>query len=205
MEYESKEEEWLTYYLEELQEAGFISTWQYQPKTYLLSEPLTYVWEKKLATKNKNTTSTLLQPHEYTPDFVIKWQPCARTLFFNTIEDRVNLKNAPFFAHGGGNISIIDAKPSFDMQNMTRLFVINQKWMMAKYGLYVQKIMIVKETKKYNGTGKNRVYSHSTWSGVFPKTFTPKRYFLTDKSMKPRKINYDAIQLDEYLKIGRGK
>ncbi len=195
-EYDSNEELWVSYYLDELKDAGFISEWKSQPQEYVLSEPVIYSWLQKLKTKNKMKSSALLQGHKYTPDFTISWNPCACGMFFNTTEGLVNFKNIPFFAHSGTNISIIDVKPAFDMNNMTRLFVINQKWMMEKFGLYVQKIMTMKETKHSK--------KDSTWSGLFPKTFTPERYFLTDKSGKPRKIRYDAIRLSEYLNKMKG-
>ena len=200
--YESKEELWVSYYLDELLKSGFITDWKYQPKTYILSAPLSYSWIKKLPTKDKIQASNILQGHEYTPDFIIIWNENARCLFFNSTEDKINLKGAHFIAHSGNNLSIIDVKPQFDMQNMTRLFAINQKWMMDKYGLYVQKIIPTKEVKHYHKIGNRgkSVYSHSSWSGIFPKTFTPERYFFTDVSMKSRKINYEAIRLNEYLK-----
>ena len=201
--YESNEELWISYYLDELLTAGFILEWKYQPQAYQLFDGFKYPWVEKLSTKTKFKNATLLQGHEYTPDFLIKWSPAANDLFFNTIDDGINLRESNFIAHCGNNLSIIDVKPQFDMQNMTRLFTINQKWMMDKFGLYVQKIIPVKETKQYHkiGNKNKKVYSHSTWSGIFPKTFTPERYFLTDVSMKPRKINYKAIGLNEYLKI----
>ena len=191
--YESKEELWISYYLDELLKVGFILDWKYQPRTYTLSKPLSYAWIKKLPTKNKFQSSNILQGHEYTPDFMIIWNESARNLFFNSIEDKINLKGVNFIAHSGNNLSVIDVKPQFDMQNMTRLFIINQKWMMDKYGLYIQKIIPIKETKHKQKS--------STWSGIFPKTFTPERYFFTDISMKSRKINYKAIRLNDYLEL----
>jgi len=199
-EYDSNEELWVSYYLDELKQAGFISEWKSQPQEYVLSEPVTYHWTQKLHTKTRKKPYALLQGHKYTPDFAISWNSCARNVFFNTVEDGVNLKNVPFFAHSGSNLSIIDVKPAFDMKNMTRLFTINQKWIMDKFGLYVQKIITSKETKHYKPYYSKKKYSHSTWTGLFPKTFAPERYFLTDKSGKPRKIRYDAIRLSEYLK-----
>lgn len=202
-EYESKEELWISYYLDELKKNKFILEWEYQKHTYLLSDTFNYQWLKKLKTKGKYMNSALLQKHEYTPDFTILWQSSAHHLFYNTIEDGINLKSANFVAHGieDHKTSIIDVKPAFDMQNMTRLFSINQKWMMQKLGLYIQKIIPVKESKHYHmiGNKKKKVYSHSTWTGLFPKTFTPQRYFLTDLSMKKRKINYDAKTLEQYI------
>lgn len=201
--YESTEELWISYYLDELLTAGFITYWKYQPKTYTLFEPFTYEWKNELTKKNKTKASALIRGHEYTPDFIMVWHEKARYLFFNSIEDKINLKGANFIAHSGNNLSVIDVKPQFDMQNMTRLFTINQKWMMDKFGLYVQKIIPVKETKHYHKIGNKdkKVFSHSTWSGIFPNTFTPERYFFTDVSMKPRKIKYKPISLNEYLKI----
>lgn len=202
IEYESKEELYVSYYLDELLAAGLIIDWKYQSQTYQLSEPLTYTWTKRLATKEKQQISTLLQGHAYTPDFFIVWNERARCILFHTPTDRFNLKLSLFIAHSGNNLSIIDVKPAFDMQNMTRLFIINQKWMMDKYGLYVQKIIPIKEMKHHKTVDGKKIKAPSTWSGIFPKTFTPDRYFFTDVSMKPRKINYKAIRLQEYLLKG---
>jgi len=201
IEYESKEELYVSFYLDELKKAGFVTDWKYQPKTYQLFDPLTYIWLKELKSKEKQQNSTLLHGHVYTPDFFIVWNERARCILFHTPSDKFNLKLSPFIAHSGNNLSIIDVKPAFDMQNMTRLFIINQKWMMDKYGLYVQKIVPIKEVKHYKKQSPNKksVYTHSTWSGIFPKTFTPGRYFFTDISKKPRKINYKAIRLQEFL------
>lgn len=201
--YDSNEELWVSYYLSELKAAGFVDEWKSQPQEYVLSESVVYTWTQTLKTKNKIKSSALLQGHKYTPDFSISWNSCARNVFFNTIEDGINFKEIPFFAHSGSNVSIIDVKPAFDMKNMTRLFTINQKWVMDKFGLYIQKIITSKELKHYHvvGNKKKKVYSHSTWSGLFPKTFVPERYFLTDKSGKPRKIKYEAIRLGEYLRL----
>lgn len=201
--YDSNEELWIAYYLDELKANSLIVDWKYQYKTYSLCDGLKYEWCQKLKTKTKNKTSSLIQGHEYTPDFFIEWNESARNHFFNTLDDKVNLKDSPFIAHSFNLLSIIDVKPSFDMQNMTRIFTINQKWMIEKYGLYVQKIIPVKEHKHYhkigNGKREKKVYSHSTWTGLFPKTFTPERFFFTDVSMKERKIRFPVKTLQEYL------
>ncbi len=190
-EWDSKEEMYFSWYLDELFINGFIKSYERQPDSYLLLSKITYPWKKQLKTKVKDMESPLFQAHNYTADFKIVWDYVAHDTFFAKQRDGVQLNTYPFVAQdirdGEGNIveeniSIIEIKPSFDMQNMTRLFGINQKWVYDRYGVYVQKIVV---------TG--------TKGALFPTTFTPERYFLTDKSMKPRKLNYEAGTLRDYL------
>lgn len=76
-------------------------------------------------------------------------------------------------------ISFIEVKPSFDQNNMTRLAVLNQKWVFEKFGLFINIVIPEK---------------------LFAKTFTPKRYLTCDKSSVKRKIKYkNIISLDEFL------
>lgn len=96
-----------------------------------------------------------IREHIYTPDFII-----------------YNNKTTWLSDH-------IETKGSFDKHNMIRLFSINQKWMMQKYGIYVQKIIPSK---------------------LFKSTFTPKRYLLTDSGIKSRKINHEVVLLEDYIK-----
>jgi hypothetical protein len=80
----------------------------------------------------------------------------------------------------GRYFSYIEVKPSFDFKNMTRLVKINQKWVFEKHHIYIN--IVVPEH-------------------LFNRTFTPLKYFTTDKSGKPRKIKYkNKITLQEYLK-----
>ena len=203
IDFASKEELWISYYLDELKRSGLVTEWKYEPHSYALSEPLLYQWIKQLPTKQTIQESALIRGHEYTPDFLIRWDKRAHHVLFNTIGDGINLKSVAFIANQTSNVSLIDVKPAFDMNNMTRLFTINKKWMLQKYGIFVQKIIPVKETKHYHKVGNGKkakpVFSHSTWSGIFPNTFTPDRYLFTDVSNKPRKINYKPISLRDYI------
>jgi hypothetical protein len=169
--YASKEEIYFVWYLDELFTDGYIAEYDYQPEPFSLFIPISYNWIKQLKTKKKEMTTTLLRAHSYQADFKIIWNAKAYDKFFNFNK----LTDAPFIQNYG--LSWIDVKPSHDMQNMTRLFHINQKWVHQRHGVYVQKIVPQE---------------------LFAETFTPGRYRYTDKSLKPRKIDFDAISLSVF-------
>lgn len=179
--YDSNEEKYFSWYLDELYEAGYIREYQVQPGSFILSEPILYEYEKKLKTKTKHCVKKLMQGHIYTADFRISWSEKARGIFFDSICGQTNLK-IPFIVKYIP-ISIIEIKPAFDRNNMTRLFTVNQKWVYQKYGTYVQRVTVDKKNGK----------------GLFPETFTPAKYLLTDKTRKPRKLKYEPRTLAEYV------
>jgi hypothetical protein len=78
---------------------------------------------------------------------------------------------------------LIEIKPIFDQNNMTRLAIINQKWVMEKHGLFVNIVIPDK---------------------LFENTFTPKRYLRCDASSKERKLKFSNVKsLDEFLNQGK--
>jgi len=176
VEYDSKEEIYFSWYLDELFTAGYIAEYDYQPPSFNLSESVKYSWVKELKTKNKSMETTLLQPHDYTADFKIAWNTTADNIFF----DLNKLKSGPFVVKYG--LSFIDVKPSFDKHNMTRKFHIDQKWVYQRFGVYVQKVVPQK---------------------LFKATFTPNRYLYTDKSAKlSSPIFRSATPLMTFIKGG---
>ena len=177
--YDSPEEAYVSWYLDELVEAGYVARYVHQPKSFILSPKQIYDWRKDLKTKTKWMESTLLQPHVYTPDFEVSWNNgvLLRFIYGNVGRDE------PFW-HSYDDVgyeatSYIEVKPSFDRNNMTRLFTINQKWMYDKYGIYVQKVIPQK---------------------LFEQTFTPKKYLLTDMGKQKRKLIFAPRTLKEYIK-----
>jgi hypothetical protein len=98
---------------------------------------------------------------------------------------------------GAYDISLVDVKPDVAKRfakNISSIytFPIEQKWVMEKYGIFVQKI--VAEGKK---------------TCLFAKTFTPNRYLTNDKISTLRNIHhktptlstYVAHKFNEYVKI----
>lgn len=129
--YNSNEELYFSWYLDDLVEAGFIINWS-KEVPFTLSETIKYNAVKKQKKKEVTIEKTLLREHIYTLDFQINWSKSAVDLFKGR-------NGEPFWDND--TISYIEIKPIFERNNMIRLFGINQKWMHDKYGIYVQKIV----------------------------------------------------------------
>lgn len=182
MKFHSDEEKYFSWYLSELQGAGYIQSYISQPDSYVLSTPFFYEYDKHLKTKSKIVVQKFIQEHIYTADFRINWNNKARGLFFNTFDDRVNVKQIPFVAMDCVfPFSIIEIKAGFSKFNMGREAGLHQKWVMSKYGQYVQRIIISNKT------------------GIFKTTFTPKRYLLTEKKKQPRTIYFETKALEAFV------
>jgi len=108
--------------------------------------------------------------HIYTGDYsfnVLQQEP-----FFheqNNMKCKLNSrKEYRLITHNG--YCEVEVKPDYDQNNMTRLFQTNRKWVYEKYSIFVNLVKI---------------------PSLFKRTFTPNRYLYCDKTMKPRKINYE--------------
>lgn len=185
MKFDSPEEKYFSFYADELKMSGYIKCYTHHPEPYILSEPFSYEYNKLLKTKIKSVEQMFIRKHQYTPDFSVHWNEKARGVFFNTFKDKVNLKKIPFVAQDGKQpFSIIEIKAGFSKYNMGREAGLHQKWVMAKYGHYIQKVII---SNKPNG--------------LFAQTFTPEKYLLTEKAFKERKLHFVPKNLKDYLEI----
>lgn len=178
---DSKEELYTTWWLDELKKNGYVLNW-YRCDTYLLSPTINLSLLAPRKKKPLVLKKTILKEHRYTPDFVVEWSANALRLF---IDDKgvapLLITKPDCFALGGDNcklFTILEVKPVFDSQNMTRLFRLNQKWMLAKFGVFVNLVIPEK---------------------LFEQTFAPARYLFTDKSGKTRKLKRRLNSLDEYV------
>lgn len=178
--FDSNEELYFDWYLKELLAHGIIKKYKYHPKPFVLSEPRRteeYVFMK---TKAKVVMKHLIAKHIYTADFAILWNPENLYAYFNLM----NIPSYPdifFLANeiNGMMVSYIDVKGQFAGPRNTSAvtFPSNQKWVLLKHGIYVQKV-IPKE--------------------LFRITFTPERYLLTDKNMQTRLIKWNLKNLAIY-------
>lgn len=179
---ESDGEWYYSWYLDELKEIGIINRYLYESNTFTLSKAKTYPIKRVMKTKVKIDQLSLLQEHVYSPDFLIEWNEKYLNKFFRIINDEECTAKCPFFAirstKDNKPYTFIECKPIFDQNSMQRLFRVNQKWLYDKYNLYVQLCII---------------------PNFFNSTFTPGKYFLTDKTNKPRTLKYTPITLNEYL------
>ena len=192
--YDSAEEEYFSWYLDDLVEAGIVKKY-FKPRAVTLIEKKTV----DIALTRSINQKTLLNQLTYTPDFVIYWEdvkdviPFIKSYYINTKEgDKCFFYYTVLKESEGGHMqSVIDVKPNFNSSraHSNTSFPIKQKLMFDMYDTLVQKVICYPNGKK-KGTRHH----------LFPSTFVPSRYTLTDKSLKPRKINFDYKTLNEFLK-----
>ena len=189
IEFDSDEEMYFSWWLEELKELGYINKIEYQPEAFSLSSSIWVDYIEHMKTKDKYVTEEVLKGHIYTCDFYVEWNSDfdksnkvstsltsgirkKKSASLQFILSQLNPDKPKSFSY-------IEVKPSYDMNNMTRLAKINQKWVWEKHGIFVN---IVIPEKHFN------------------KTFTPERFRTTNKSGKPRKIKYkNLINAQEFL------
>lgn len=178
--YESPEEHAFLQWAFELFNNGIIKKIE-RAISLKLSDPfeISYVQRTVLKTKTKleDKKEKMLNGHIYTPEFTIIWNensPLYET--FSLSLYKLEKSKGRLINHLG--TSVIEVKPSFDQNNMTRLFKINQKWVWQKYRIYV-----------------NLVHPQE----LFSSTFTPQDYLKTPTG-KDRKITKWKVKtLTEYI------
>lgn len=182
--YDSDEEIYFSMWLDELKGAGFIHTWVKNKVPIQLTEPLynTYLQKIKLKTKEKivEKSQLILHGSEYTYDFKIIWNKKSRNIFYQFLGENKKII-CPFIATKriqGHPVSFVETKPVFDMQNMTRLFVNNRKFLWEQQKMYIN--LIVPQE-------------------LMADTFTPKEYLKTNKTGKVRRIHWLTHTLNDYI------
>lgn len=188
---DSEEEVLTIMWLEELMVTGHILKIE-RAESFELSAPVTTRYSEikqlKNSSKEIEKEQSLLRGHIYTPEFkvtlskegfkLLSWRP------FTTVYGQYSEKNRKcestfigYLDNGDTEVVYIEVKPSWDKNNMTRLFTINQKWLQHKLGIFVNLIQPEK---------------------LCEKTFTPKAW-LTTKTGKARVIHWDIRSLEDYL------
>jgi len=160
------DEEWFFYnWLLEAEKKNLIYGIIYQPKPFLLSNRAVCQYEKKLKTKTKLVEKFLFAKHSYTPDFCFRVRGPLKNSFIHS----------KFLEH---DVAIVDVKGIFNKYGDPKQFSINQKWMYAKYGLYVEKIVPEK---------------------LFKKTWCPDICRYTPKKRQPVKKYINIPNVDQFL------
>jgi hypothetical protein len=176
---DSEHEEWICFWLDELKKLGYVHSYT-RAEPFSLSDGVTNNYVERLKTKSKPMRQSICAGHVYTAEFIVYWNKNALDKFVWLINSKTKF-NKTLIGHldNEGNIfTYIEVKPSFDYNNMTRLFVLNQKWVYDKYGIWVN---LIKPKE------------------LFAKTFTPVNYRVT-KTKKPRKIEWRVKNVETYLK-----
>ena len=164
--FDSKEELEFYWWCEEAKEHGIIKDFIYHDfNPIVLSEKTTYYVEKKLKTKTKVIEKTVFREHSYKHDFEIELFEGVNNIF-KTIHNK--------------RYAFIDVKGTFQQNDGQRSFSINQKWVYAKLGIYIEKI-IPKE--------------------FFKKTWVPEKARYTPKTKKLRTTYAGYKTIDDYLEV----
>lgn len=187
----SAEEKSFEWFILELIDRGLIDSFTKQPEPYQLSLAKKYQISVKTKTAKfaKVMPRELIRGHYYTSDFKIIWNKSANH-FLHEDKDGIVLNNSvPFFSNYDANndyyYSIVEVKADFDQNNMTRLFSINQKWVLDSYGVYIELAKI---------------------PDIFKNTFVPLKAIFTPKKGDVKKYRFPVHTCDEYLKgIGYGQ
>lgn len=160
-------------WMEECKEHGLIKEYR-RGQSYLLSDVLYNNYVEQLKTRSKPKAQIILRGHSYNLDFEIEWTELGKQVLCNTFGEKLT----KVFICDKNNISYVETKPSFDFNNMTRLAVLNIKWLWDKYKIFCQIIM-----------------NHD----LFKKTFVPKS-LLYNKQGKPMSYKFQVRTIDNFLK-----
>lgn len=129
--FKSKEEQYFSWYLDELKKEGFVSEYWYEPETFVLSEKVVEKFKSikhlKNKTKEEIKEKTILNGHVYTPDFKILFKEIPYFL-----KDKYRIVD---------NIWWVDVKGTFNRHGGDRVFPINAKWLYQKHSILVEKII----------------------------------------------------------------
>tara|TARA_R110001632_G_scaffold75782_1_gene172209 strand:- start:676 stop:1224 length:549 start_codon:yes stop_codon:yes gene_type:complete len=168
IEFDSNEEIEVYQWIQEAIKAGLIygPSLSYQPAPFLLSPRQSRKEYKRLKTKIKLVDKFLLHPHEYTADFEFEVTStgCGCRLPFEMCDD--------------GPYVTIDVKGSFNAHGGDRGFAINQKWVYAEHGVFVNKVVPAK---------------------LFEKTWVPALARLTPKTKKIKAEYAKFLSVAEFL------
>lgn len=175
MKFDSDEEEYFSWWLDELKKKSFIKEYIRNHKSLPLSDMISVQYG------NKGKTTTLLSDHVYTTDFIITVDK-----YSGLFADQGNLPVSPnsrsvfmlISEKPGSKHYHIEVKPDFDSNNMTRLFRLNQKWVYQKHGIYTNLVKV---------------------PSLFKKTFVPQKYMFTPVKKKPRKFKYEVLTCSQYV------
>lgn len=180
--FDSDEEEWFSWYCDELVAQGMAESWQ-RARSFNLFEAERRVFH---GARKKETEKDFVLGHDYTPDFEILWRPEAVGILTQDKNNPRQDDRVPFIhntmVNGNLLLSVVEVKPFFDRHGKTAWAACQIKWTLQKFGILCQ---LFKVGSKPNG--------------IFDKTFTPAPFLITAKTKKPRIIAYKPRSAVEFI------
>lgn len=198
-------ETYFEWWLDDMKAAGYVIHWDRESEEFLLFPQFRMFRMNYFKTKEpEKEVYNLLQKDSYTYDYRVVWAPKAQHIFCNHSEwmdhnDPPVLIYEKTFFHASysmefnNHVSIIDIKPpskaaQYGNLNSFATFPTKQKLLLWLHHVYVNKVIPI----PMSGSGQTMA--------LFPNTFTPRRYMLTDGGTQSRNIKGHIQTLDMYVK-----
>lgn len=194
-------EVYFCYYLQELQDRGFIEEFRQHDKTWALTPKFARNYLKQLKTKVNEAEYFICHPSTYTADFNILWTPKASNiLFLDPSKPVTNIKNIPFrlSSTDGSLWSHVEIKSINESTTSSSIsFVIIQKVIMDKYNDFIQKV----QPFALSRPAYKKCLFYQTF---FPKKVVEEQFYVKSGSWGKAgtsKIKFPIKTVDEYLKL----
>jgi len=201
------------WWLNELRDHGYIFGYNREAKTLPLFP--NYVAKRVRYFKNKEPMQeefNFMHGRHYNYDYDINWTEKSRGIFYQSANFS-NHDNVNVFTHNirdvffvaseynhilGCDVSLVDVKPpshggSGRKNDSYITFPLKQQILLWLHGTYVNKVVPF----PIKGSGKT--------ISLFPNTFTPRRFLITDGARQARKISFHVKMLDEYVAIRKAR
>jgi len=195
---------YFAYYLQELQDSGYIKEWAYEKLCFILTEPYSRQYKKQLKSKVKTEEEFLLSKSSIQEDFYIEWDKKAENIFYlnPNIPIKKPVKKIPFRLStkdvSNKLITLVETKGfNSSAVSSNTSFPYKQKFLLYKEGLYIQKVypFSYKKSKKT----------------LFRDTFMPDRVLQSETYINTTvygkkgdsKIKYPVKTLSEFIKLNK--
>jgi len=197
-------EDYFQWWLNQMQQAGYIKYYKREPETISVIGPATYGRYKRFKRKEKEVEDfNLFNQITYTYDYIIVWATTAEYLFYEEVlEGSIFSFGKPvFIAHQSvlkegfppEVVSYVDVKPISAVQqkggkvSSAVSFPIKQRIIWERYRRYINKVIPIPMA----GAGYT--------VALFCKTFVPQRYLLTDGGGQQRRIRFPIQSMEQYV------
>jgi len=214
--FDSPEELWFAWWLEELREAGVIKGWSYHPPGWDVARSCFLRWQEQGKRNILDKERCLFREHTYTADFSLQWanhdfvnyaKPPDKPGWNNNGLYMVKSPLDPVETEMGGRpkenavmittnfaaTCYIDVKGAFTrMHEQDAKFRLIRGVIWEKYGEYINRVVPHTGSKKKPDC-------------LFRDTFVPHRFLFTDKTAKMRAIPYPVKTLGQWLLSVGGK
>lgn len=197
-------EKYFEWWLNELLEHGYIRSYDREAEKFPLFPNYVALRLKFFKTREPEEEEfNFMHNRFYNYDYNIKWTEKSRNIFFQEA-DFSNPNKRQLFVHKGVyftahwnheercHISYVDVKPpahggSGRKNDSYITFPLKQQILLWLQGIYINKVVPF----PMQGSGKT--------TSLFPNTFTPQRYTITDAGRQTRKIRFNIMFLNQYV------